>query len=69
MRRWYKYLLSLGRLRFRGFQPLVPTSGPTLAAIERAQAFQRRVFGERVLQTPSAKLIEDSRRERDGQLP
>ena len=55
--------------QLRRFQPLVPTPGPTLAAIERAQAFQQRVFGERVLKTPSADLIEDSRRERDNQLP
>ena len=55
--------------QLRRFQPLVPTSGPTLAAIERARAFQQRVFGERVLKTPSAELIEEGRRERDDQLP
>ena len=55
--------------QLRRFQPLVPTSGPTLAAVEHARAFQQRVFGERVLQTPSAELIEEGRRERDNQLP
>jgi hypothetical protein len=55
--------------QLRRFQPVVPTSGPTLAALERAQAFQQRVFGERVLKTPSAELIEEGRRDRDDQLP
>lgn len=52
----------------RRFKPAGPRGGPTPAAVERARAFQRRVFGERVL-TPSADLIEEARRERTEELP
>ncbi|MBI4319527.1 MAG: helix-turn-helix domain-containing protein [Chloroflexi bacterium] len=41
----------------------------TLAAVERARAFQLRVFGERRLTTSSADLVEETRRERTEELP
>jgi hypothetical protein len=50
----------------RRFQTPVPRGGPTMAAVERARAFQHRVFGERILATPSSELIAEGRRERDG---
>lgn len=53
----------------RRFQQTVSRGVPTPAAIERARAFQRRVFGERQLSTSSSELIEETRQERDEQLP
>lgn len=53
----------------RRFQRPKPPGGPTLAAVERARAFQRRIFGERVLAVSSAELIEEARRERAEDLP
>ena len=53
----------------RQFRRPKPGAGPTLAAVERARAFQRRVFGDRTLPTPSSDLIEEARRERDETLP
>ena len=53
----------------RRFRRPEPTSGPTLASVERARAFQRRVFGDRVLGTPTAELVEEARHERTRELP
>lgn len=53
----------------REFRTPLPCRGLTLEAIERARAFQRRVFGDRVLSTPSSDLIEEARRQRSGELP
>ena len=52
--------------RFRRAEPAIV---PTLMAVERARAFQRRVFGSRTLTTPSAELIGEARRERTEELP
>lgn len=43
--------------------------GPRLAAVEEARAFQERVFGGRVLATPTADLIEQDRAARMTELP
>ncbi len=53
----------------RRFRQPEARRGPTVAAVERARAFQRRVFGDRVLSTPSSELVEEARRERAGELP
>jgi hypothetical protein len=53
--------------RFRPPPPAEP--GQFKAALERAREFQRRVFGDRVLTTTSAEIIEEARRERDEELP
>lgn len=53
----------------RRFRCEEPGGGPTLMAIERAHAFQRRIFGSRTLTTPSAELIDEARRERAEKLP
>lgn len=53
----------------RRFKPAGSRSGPTLAGVQRAREFQRRVFGGRQLAVPSADLIEESRRERADELP
>ncbi|MBI2863160.1 MAG: hypothetical protein HYX94_01175 [Chloroflexi bacterium] len=53
----------------RRFRQTVAVGGVTLAAVERARDFQRRVFGERQFSTSSAELIEKGRRERDEELP
>jgi predicted site-specific integrase-resolvase len=52
----------------RRFRESERRGGPTLSSVERARAFQRRVFGERIL-TPTAELIEEGRRERTQELP
>jgi hypothetical protein len=52
----------------RRFRESERRGGPTLSAVERARAFQRRVFGDRLL-APAAELIEEGRRERIEQLP
>ena len=49
-------------------QEVAPVSS-VLAAVERARAFQRRVFGDRVLAVPTAELIEEERRRRSDELP
>lgn len=41
----------------------------SMEALERLFELQRREFGDRVLTTPSADLIEEGRRERDEELP
>lgn len=53
----------------RRFRRPAPPGGPTVVAVERARAFQQRVFGERQLATSTAELIEESRRERGEALP
>ena len=53
----------------RRFRPSEPRGGMNTAAIERARAFQRRTFGDRVLPTSSAELIEEARNERTEELP
>ncbi len=53
----------------RRFQRSKLHVGLTLAAVERARAFQRRVFAGRAVSTPSSELIEEARRERDQGLP
>jgi predicted site-specific integrase-resolvase len=53
----------------RRFRQSERSHGPTLSAIEQARDFQRRVFGEQRLSTPSAELIEEARRERAAELP
>jgi len=63
------YLRRIDVEALRRFKPSGVRGGPTPAAVERARAFQRRVFGERVLTTPSAELIEEARRERTEDLP
>ena len=52
----------------RRFRRSEHTSGLTVAAVERARAFQRRTFGDRVLSTSSAELIEEDRREGSERL-
>ena len=63
------YLRRADLETLRRFHPSVPRAGPTLAAVERARAFQRRVFGDRELGIPSSELIEEARRERAEDLP
>ena len=53
----------------RRLRPSGPRLGLSLAAVERAREFRRRVFGGRILQTSSATLIEESRREHAAALP
>lgn len=53
----------------RRFHPTEQPGRPTIAAIERARDFQKRVFGDRVFTTTSAELIEEARRERTEELP
>ncbi len=53
----------------RRFRRSEGARGLTVAAVERARAFQRRTFGERVLSTSSAAFIEEDRRERSDRLP
>jgi len=62
-------LEALRRFRPAAAQAPVLVDPPSLAEVERARAFQRRVFGDRVLATPSAALIAASRRERTDALP
>jgi hypothetical protein len=62
------YIRRADLVRLRCFREAEPGSGPTIAAVERALAFQRRVFGERELRVPSADLIEEARRERAAEL-
>jgi hypothetical protein len=52
----------------RQFRPRQPATGFNLAALERAEAFRRRVFGDRALTPPTAEIIEESRlmRPEDG---
>jgi hypothetical protein len=65
-RRTYVTRRDLEALReFRGGEP----SGITLAWVERARAFQREMFGDRLFEIPAAELIEEARRERDEELP
>src|SRR6266849_1135246 len=45
----------------RRFRPVGHREGIPLEAIERAEALQRRIFGDRVLTTPSSELIEEGR--------
>ena len=53
----------------REFRESAPKPGFTPAAIQHALAVQRAIFGDRVLTTPSAELIEEARRERLEELP
>ncbi|TAK33788.1 MAG: DNA-binding protein [Chloroflexota bacterium] len=53
----------------RRFRPSEERGRLSSAAIERARAFQRRTFGDRVLSTSSAELIEEARNERTEELP
>ena len=48
----------------RRFSAVASLGGPTPAAVERARAFRRRVFGGRMLPSSSAELIEAGRLER-----
>ena len=52
----------------RAFRQAGLRGGLVLAAVQRARAFQRRVFGERQLTASSAELIEEARRERAEEL-
>jgi hypothetical protein len=52
----------------RRFRESERRGGLSLSAVERARAFQRRVFGDRMV-TPTAELIEEGRRERTEELP
>ena len=63
------YVRSADIEALREFRTRPPATGLTVAAIERAREFQREVFGERVLATTSAELIDAARRERDMGLP
>jgi len=63
------YVRRADLVRLRRFRQSEPGGGPTIAAVERALAFQRQVFGERELRVPSAELIEEARRERAAELP
>ncbi len=63
------YVRSTDVEALRAFRTRPPAIGLTVAAIERAREFQREVFGERVLATTSADLIDAARRERDMDLP
>ena len=53
----------------RSFRPTEHAGRLTIAALERARDFQKRVFGDRVFTTTSAELIEEARRERTEELP
>lgn len=53
----------------RRFRPSEPRGVLNAAAFQRAREFQRRVFGDRVLSTPSSELIEEGRLERSEELP
>lgn len=63
------YVRRIDLETLRRFRRVETASGPTLMAVERARAFQRRVFGNRTLTTPSAELIDEARRERTEELP
>jgi hypothetical protein len=52
----------------RRFRESERRGGQTLSAVERARAFQRRVFGDQLL-GPTAELIQEGRRERTEELP
>ncbi|MDO8690940.1 MAG: helix-turn-helix domain-containing protein [Dehalococcoidia bacterium] len=63
------YVLRAEMETLRRFRATESPGGPSLAAVQRARDFQQRVFGERQLSEPSAELIAEARRERDGDLP
>jgi hypothetical protein len=53
----------------RRFRPVERSASLNRAFIDEAEAFQRRVFGDRILSTTAAELIEEARRERTDELP
>ncbi len=63
------YLRRADLADIRRFRVADEGSGFTLAALERAREFRRRVFGGRVLPDSSAEIIEEARRERTEELP
>ena len=66
-RRVYVRVADLEALR--RYRRSAPPGELTMAAVERARAFQRRVFGNRRLAVPSSDLIDEGRRERGEALP